>query len=340
MSARSPTTSRARRVLVSVVGALALVLGLLTLVPAAGADVSPTATVNGTALAGEGGKLAGCTLSVAVAGLPAEPAEPTTVAVTVKAVSPTAPEGSPIGLVDDSDTTTATTWSHDYVMDALVAPLPVAANGYRLKVTVAVNGTSLGSGTYWLACGASQDGNPTRILFAVEWVTADGTTLTTLPPEGVTAGWGTTFLLTGTSKKGTATCTYAPGSATLSCVYDNPGHGTDPGLVVPGNPKATYTVAVTGVPAGRVADPTTLGTFVGRDVCPRGEGGDHGGGHDGATVAAEGDWVCTHTVVIVQQPVTTPTTPTTPAAPTGSVEAADVTAAPAAPVAISGSFTG
>jgi hypothetical protein len=340
MRTTSPTTTRRTRpVLASLLGTIALVAGLVALVPSAGADVTPTATVNGTALAGDGGKLDGCTLAVVVDGLPADPAAPTTVAVAVAAVSPTAPEGAPIGLVDDSDTTTAASWSHDYPMDALVAPLPISTNGYRLRVTVAADGTGVGSGTYWLACGASQDGNPTRILFDVRWVTVDGTALAALPPEGVAEGWATTFLISGTSKKGTATCTYPAGSSTLACVYDNPGHGSDPGLVVPGNPEATYRVAVGGVPDGWLVDPSTVGTFVGRDVCPRGGGG-HGeddGGGEVAAAAAEGPFVCTHTVVLVQQPGSAPSTPDQP----GSVEAADVIApAPAAAVAGSPRVTG
>ena len=153
------------------------------------------------------------------------------------------------------------------------------------------------------------------------------------------SGWQQTFLLEGTSKKGTAECTYAAGSGLLECVYDNPGHGDEPGLVVPGNPKATYDVAVNGVPTGWSADPATLGTFVGRDVCPRGhegEGGEGGGGEGETTAAAdpgggegEGPWVCTHTVVLVQAAAPPVVTQPAPA-----VEAEAITAP--APLAMTG----
>ncbi len=96
----------------------------------------------------------------------------------------------------------------------------------------------------------------------------------------------------------------------LACSYDNPGHGPDPGLVVPGNPRATYDVAVSGQPAGWTVDPATVGTFVGRDTCPRGDHGDGDGDEEGSAApdgdGDEGEPVCTHTVRLVQEPAPAP----------------------------------
>jgi hypothetical protein len=283
-----------------------------------------TITVNGLSMTGEeGGKIPGCTFSIAVTGLPENPDPATAIGVTIKAVPPMTPEGSPVDLVKENFTTSTTEWTHDFPMDALVTPFTPHSNGYHLKVLVSLNGTLAGASTYWLGCGEPQTGNPTRILFAVEWHANDGSMSTDAPSALLPAGWQQYFGLHATSKKGTAECTYAAGSGVLECVYDNPGHGDEPGLVVPGNPEATYDVAVGGVPAGWSVDPATLGTFIGRDVCPRGHEGDghegdgHEGGGDEESPAAEpgGDegedsWVCTHTVVLVEAsapPVVPPT---------------------------------
>ncbi len=313
----STRTQRGRRAAPVLAALAAMLLALGGLVGGASAATSPSATVNGKALTGEGGKLTGCTFTVIISNLPDAPETPTPVGVTIAAVSPSAPEGAPITLVDDSATTSATTWTGTYPMDALVAPLEIKPNGYRLQVTVTADDTTLGSGTYWLACGAAQEGTPSRLVFAVNWQSLDQGLLTRLP-EGVDATGFTLVGSTDMGPKGTATCTYLPGSDELSCTYANKGHGSKPGLVIPGNPKTTYTVAVAGVPTNWVVDPATIGTFLGRDTCPRG----HEGGE--TTVAAEtGGSTCTHTVVLIE---TRPGEPTPPAA----VEAATATPVAAA----------
>lgn len=307
--------------------AAVVALVLSTFVGAAAAEPVPelppgvTVTVNGLPTTGEeGGKIAGCTLSIAVNGLDPQQS-PTDVAVKVNAVSPTTPEGSPTTLVDESTSVAASSWSEDLVMDDLLAPFPIKANGYHLRVFVSIDGTLAASGVYWLACGAAQDGNPTRILFAVEWVAADGTTDALAPEERLPVAWRDGLVVEGESRIGDATCTFLPDATQLVCEYDNPGHGEHPGMVVPGSPEATYDVGASGIPAGWTLDATTVGTFVGRVTCPRGE--DHEVLVD--TAEHEGSFTCTHVVRLVEDPpppttttttVTTSTTASTVPAPT------------------------
>lgn len=338
----SPRAGR-RSAVVAVLGLLALLVPLLGFT--AGAEepvpVPPPGvviTVNGLPMTGgEGGKIASCAISVAVTGLAENPDPATALGVKITAVAPAVPEGSTLDLVTVADTTEATTWSRDFPMDDLVAPLTRHGNGYHLRVNVSIDGVLAGSSVYWLGCDQPQTGNPTRLLFAVQWKTNDGVIHDQAPAAVLAAGWQSSFRLDGTSKTGTAVCTYAPGATVLECVYDNPGHGTNPGLVVPGNPKATYDVAVTGVPAAWTPDATTLGTFVGRDTCPRGggEGDEHVtlGNLTAKEDGGEGPFVCTHTVMLVQDPAppTTTTTATTSQATTATttqavVEGAEITA--------------
>ena len=150
-------------------------------------------------------------------------------------------------------------------------------------------------------------------MFAVAWQGWDGAVLPG-PPADLTIGWEGDFVLEGSvnmGPRGTARCVYEPGNPVLDCVYENPGHGGKmPGLILPGSPQAEYTVTVADVPAGWKVDTTTIGTFVGRDTCPRGHDDGHDGGHEGETptIAAEeggggeGGNSCTHTVVLIQDP--------------------------------------
>ena len=326
-----------------------LVLALPVLAGGAGAEPVPvlppgvSISVNGQSMSGdEGGKLDGCTLAIAVAGLDTETA-PVTVGVVVEAVSPTTPEGSPATLVDQQTVVDTASWSTDLVMDGLVAPYPIKANGYHLRVLVSLDGTLAASSVYWLACGAAQDGNPTRILFAVQWQTNDGLTTDRAPEGQLPDGWRGPLRIDGTSQIGSATCTFPAGATELVCQYDNPGHGDQPGLVVPGSPKATYDVAGTGIPAGWSLDATTVGTFVGRDL-PRGEDHDQAEATRAVTTQAvttqaeEGPFVCTHAVRLVQDPAPPTTTTTVPSttASTAAVEAkvtTEATPTPEPPVA-------
>jgi hypothetical protein len=341
-------------------GAAVMALGLLAmlsplLVVGAAADEHEvpdpppgvSVDVNGVPMSGEeGGKIEGCSVAIAVSGLPESPDPSTDIDVRITAVPPAVPEGSPLDLVSESFTTDVASWTQDFPLDDLVAPLNRAGNGYHLRVRVTINGTLAGSNIYWLGCGESQSGNPHRILLAMQWRTNDGVTHDDAPIAVLPAGWEASLQLDGTSQTGTATCAYTTGSAVLECTYDNPGHGDQPGLVVPGNPKATYDVAVNGVPSAWTVQATTVGTFVGRETCPRGgdheDGGDHqsGGAADvAAPTAHEGEDGhdrdgCVHTVVLVQDPALPPppvppveppaVTPVAPA--TADVQAATATA--------------
>ncbi len=335
------------------VGAAVVVLGLVAvlsplLVVGAAADEHEvpdpppgvTVDVNGVPMSGEeGGKIEGCSIAIAVAGLPESPDPSTDIDVRITAVPPAVPEGSPLDLVSESFTTDVSSWTQDFPLDDLVAPLTRAGNGYHLRVRVTINGTLAGSNIYWLGCGEPQSGNPHRILLAVQWRTNDGLTHDDAPIAVLPPGWEASFQLEGTSQRGTATCAYTSGSALLECTYDNPGHGDQPGLVVPGNPRATYDVAVNGVPATWTVEAMTVGTFVGRETCPRGgdheDGGDHQSGDAGdvaAPTAHEGEDGhdrdgCVHTVVLVQDPAQPPP-------PVPPVEPSEVTPVAPAPTEV------
>ena len=342
----------------AIAGALFLLLPALGTSLGAQAEPVPppgvTILLNGKPMSGEGAKIDSCVLSLDIAGLQVDADPATAIGVTVNAVGPTVPEGSEATLVDDTATTTQTTWSNDYDMTALVAPYEPKPNGYHLRVIVDINDVPAGEKTVWLGCGEPQTGTPSRLVFAVEWQAWDGAVLGG-PPADLATGWESVFKLDGSvnmGPRGTARCVYEPGSAVLDCVYDNPGHGGKmPGLILPGSPQAEYTVMVDGVPVGWKVDGDTIGTFLGRDTCPRGhdDGGHDDGGHvdEQPTIAAhedgeEGGHLCTHTVTLVQDPPSPPpTTPaTTPTAPADAEPATLGVGAAATPVPAAAQFTG
>jgi hypothetical protein len=137
--------------------------------------------------------------------------------------------------------------------------------------------------------GGGGMGGPTSLVFTLTWKTNDGVVHDSMPAPG-DAGFGAVSFNAGGKEMGTATCTQAIGAAVLVCDYQNQGHGSLPGLVLPMSPKATFTVSVTTVPTGWTVDPTTIGTFSGGEACPRGEGGHEGeeGGHEGGEGGHEG----------------------------------------------------
>jgi hypothetical protein len=334
----------------ALIGALVLLLPALGAAFAAEAEPAPpegvTILLNGNPMSGEGGKIASCVLSLDISGLEVDADPATAIGVTVNAVGPTVEEGTEATLVDDTATTTEATWSSDYDMTALVAPYERKPNGYHLRVIVSINDVPAGVKTVWLGCGEPQTGSPSRLVFAVNWQAWDGTVLPG-PPADLAVGWESAFALDGSvniGPKGTARCTYEPGTPGLICEYANPGHGgKKPGLILPGSPQAEYTVTVNGIPVGWKVDPATVGTFVGRDTCPRGHGEDEGG-HEGevATIAAEegggeGEGSCTHTVVLIQDPP--PDVPPGPPAPAEPGPEA-LGAAAAQPVSAAPEFTG
>ena len=172
-----------------------------------------------------------------------------------------------------------------------------------MRLEIFINGEKGAMKMYWLGCGEPQTGNPRRMLFDVQWFDPDGVMVTEPLDDVLPAGWRDDFALSAAGERGTAECSYLPGSDLLNCLYVNPGHGDDPGLVLPGEPGTSYTVDVAGVPEGWAVDAETIGTFLADDTCPKGGGG-HDDGEDAARMSEEdgedegGYEPCVHTVVI------------------------------------------
>ena len=302
---------------------LPLVVATLLLAAPVAAEPAPpegvTITVGGMPFPEGGSTIAGCAFDIVVEGLPGPEHS---IGVSVEVVSPSVPEGSEAVLVDTSDTTAGPTWSTSIPMDDLVPPYERHPNGYHLRLAISIDGTSAGHHTYWLGCDEPQTGHPTRVQFLVEWHRLDDTVLAPPLDAVLPDGWRGALVLDAWSEKGTAVCTYEPGADAVTCTYDNPGHGDEPGLVVPGNPRATYDVALGGVPPGWAVDATTVGTFVGRETCPRGHE------HEEPT-AHEGEEPCFHTVIVdeLELPPTSSSSTTTSAV----LPASSVTPTSAAP---------
>ncbi len=254
-------------------------------------------------------KIASCTFDIAASGLTIEP--PDTVGVRIVAWPPTAPGESRVKLVDVTETSVDGAWAGSFPLDEAVQQFDRKGNGYHMRLEIVINGEIGAMKMYWLGCGEPQTGNPRRMLFDVQWFDADGTLLTTGLDSALPAGWRDGFVLNAAGERGTAECTYPPGSDFLSCRYVNPGHGDDPGLVLPGKPGTDYTVDVTGTPKRWVIDTETIGHFLADDTCPKGGGHDDGHQEKAAALAADegdegGHAPCVHTVVITQLPVDPP----------------------------------
>ncbi len=246
-------------------------------------------TLAGTPIDDEGGhRVEGCTIAVGVTGLGAEASVP--VEVHVAAVAPTVPEGTSLTILEQFWTASGPTSTTDVDLTELVTELEPRSNGYRLSIAVSVDGTAIGAKQVWLACGAPQDGHPNRIVFEVRWLDVDGQPFEPPLDTAMAPGWRDPFAIEAASIRGTARCTIPAGSEQLVCEYDNPDHGSKPGLVVPGGRHHTYDVAQLGLPGRWAVDASTVGTFVGRETCGTGGcGGDGGsGGHEGDTGGCDG----------------------------------------------------
>ena len=315
---RRPPARRSRAWLVAApLAALALVLGGAV----ADAQPAPTVTVNGTPIDEEASPQDTCTLEVEVAGLPVDAA--TQVRTAVVGIPPSVPEGTELGLVDETATATGPTWATSIPVAPHLDQLSHHGNGHRVRLDVWLDGQPAGSQRSWLRCDDERPRHPTRMLFELHWLTHEGQPVAEPLDDLLPEGWRAVLRLDASSDKGTAVCTYPPGSDVLTCAYDNPGHEDAPGLVVPARPTATYEVAVSGLPDGATADAAALGTFVGRDECPRGHDGHGGGGggHDPGHVAVtdvhdEEPVVCTHAVDVTLPTPPPPTTTTTTSATT------------------------
>lgn len=184
-------------------------------------------------------------------------------------------------------------------------------------------------------------GNPHVVMFAVQWRLSTGASpadLDTVLP----AGWRTSFLLEAAGRPGSggetsATCHYEPAAETAMCLYSNAGgHEVEHGMNVPRSPKAVYTVAVSGLPAGWAADPATVGEFNMRTECPKAAA--EVNSFSGLAAAKNGKLArgCLHTVIIKQGPAASPTTlaPTTTAESSPPLPTAGSSSAAAALVAL------
>ena len=255
-------------------------------------------------------KIASCTFDITASGLTVEP--PDAVGVRIVAWPPTAPGESRVKLVDVTETSADGAWAGSFPLDEAVQQFDRKGNGYHMRLEILINGEIGAMKMYWLGCGETQTGNPRRMLFDVQWFDAEGALLTTALDSALPAGWRDGFVLNAVGERGTAQCTYPPGTDLLTCRYVNPGHGDQPGLVLPGKPGTSYTVEVNGEPKRWVVDTETIGYFLADDTCPKGGGG-HDDGHKekaAALAADEGDEgghaPCVHTVVINQTTVETP----------------------------------
>jgi len=219
-------------------------------------------------------------------------------------------------LVDVTETSSEGAWAGSFPLDEAVQQFERKGNGYHMRLELFINGDKAVMKMYWLGCGEPQTGNPRRMLFDVQWYDSDGVLVTEALNDVLPAGWREDFALTASGERGTVACSYLPGDDLLNCLYDNPGHGDDPGLVLPGKPGMEYTVDVAGVPEGWVVDAETIGTFLADDTCPKGGGGHHDGedgDHEDALARVEGDEgeegghePCVHNVVVNQLTVEPP----------------------------------
>jgi hypothetical protein len=241
-------------------------------------------------------KIAGCSFEVSATGLATDPAD--TVGVKVIAWPPTVPEDGRVTLVDVTETSADGAWSGSFPLDEEVQQFTRKGNGYHMRFEVYINGAKGAMKMYWLGCGEPQTGNPRRMLFDADWFTANGKLLTGPMNDVLPAGWREEFAIQAASERGTATCTYEPGDDVLTCLYDNPGHADQPGLVLPGEPGTDYTVKVVGVPKGWDVDPVTIGTFLADETCPRTGHDDHGEEAYTATREGHDSEPCIHTVVL------------------------------------------
>lgn len=103
---------------------------------------------------------------------------PMPIGIVLKGVPPMTPEGSPATILTDGDEATSSSWARSYDLKSLLDSFDPHANGYRIQVNVSLDGTLAGSSKYWVGCDQAQTGNPTRMLFAVEWLGHDGVLFT------------------------------------------------------------------------------------------------------------------------------------------------------------------
>lgn len=254
---RHRLSTRPRLVVAAVLGGL-LATGSAAVVEGAAAGAEgPVITVNGVPMPPSGNTLLpGCTMTVAVSGLPAGSHQ---VKVNVTAMDPTG-TGSVLS-VEESDISGSFTTGPRNLSATLYENYRKAANGFHLNAAVSIDGSAAGKGKYWLACGAVQHrGHSVQVVFTVDWKGADGV-VTTTPPKGLPKRFG----LSGSSGQGHGGCGYRSGQLSCQWVVTTEESGTDEaapvGLRVSG--LGTYMVVEQNLPPGWSPELTTVGQFAG-----------------------------------------------------------------------------
>ncbi|MST34941.1 hypothetical protein GHK86_19710 [Acidimicrobiaceae bacterium USS-CC1] len=217
-----------------------------------------TVTVNGAPLKGGGAGstlLAGCSIDVGVSGLGAGAHR---VGVTVSA---TEPSGSgAVVSVDEPEVTGAFDTGSRNLSTVLTGGFRRSGNGYHLRVTAAVDGVTIASAPYWLACGAVQHaGHAVQIALSVEWVDRAGKALAG-PPKGIAKS----YRLDATSSQGSGRCAYT--ARELVCRYratteDSTADAAAPPLGVRVSGLGTYVVVEHGLPSQWSPSLATVGQF-------------------------------------------------------------------------------
>ncbi len=187
--------------------------------------------------------LAGCSIDVGVSGLDAGAHR---VGVVVAA---TEPSGSgTVVSIEEPDVTGAFDTGGRNLATLLAGGFARSGNGYHLRVTAAVDGTSVGSAPYWLACGAVQHAShAVQIVLSVEWVDRAGKALAG-PPKGIAKS----YRLDVTSSQGSGRCAYT--GSDLVCRYattteDSTADTAAPPAGVRVSGLGTYTVVEHDLPA-------------------------------------------------------------------------------------------
>lgn len=281
---------------------LAGVLGIGTAVTesagAEGGSGGNVVTVNGLPLrASDSTRLPGCTLTVSVGALAAGSH---TVGVSVTAMDPSG--SGKVFAATEANVEGQFSTGPQNLASVLASSFRKGGNGYHLRVSATVDGTSVGAAPFWLACGAVQHlGHSVQVVISVEWKPKGGS-LSATPPRGL----GKRFSLSGSSGQGSAACSYK--AKGFSCRYllsteeSSSGEAPPVGLRVSG--LGTYTIVENNLPRGWTPQLTTVGQFAADPTLRQwtGREDEEATAHNplGLLPAASGPPTITHVVVNVQ----------------------------------------
>ena len=249
-----------------------------------GGEAAFTFTVNGQpSKGGTSPHLEGCSLTIVTNGVVDVGTDEVMVSVIPTEEGNGAYVTGTASAVDDG-------YAITFDMTSVLSEVEIHKNGYHIRVVVSVDGSQSKSSPFWLTCGASGEGSPTLLTFAVKWTpAAKGQAL----PADLSG-----FELKASTDKGSALCTYPENDGPLVCVYTNHGghDGESDAVVMPGGEKHEFQVGVVNVPKNWEVNGATVGTFNGRAVC----------GHHEDSAGTP----CVHTVEVKGE-VVTPTAATT-----------------------------